>query len=484
MDNLKKRTTKGVLWSMLDSFGVYLVKFGFSLAIARTLSPEDYGLMGMIVIFISLGQTLMQSGFSVALIQKKDTNSDDLSTAFWFNLVTAVLIYFILFFIAGHIADFFGKPPLVNITKVAATGIILNSLCSVQVSILTKKMDFRKLTWINLGGALISGSTGLIMALYGYEVWALVFQTLAGNVFYLAGLWITSGWRPKFIFSISSFRTLFSFGFRILLQGLTDVIFTKSYFPIIGKLYSVSQLGIYTNANRFYEIFIRQTSSAITRVIFPVFSDIQDDRARFNANYVKSFNILSLAMFLGSLVLIISSKPFVALTLTPKWLPAVPFMQIFFIEGFFFPLMMFNQNILYSAGHGKTALRIDLGRKAIMLIGIVFLYRLGIKALIAGQVASTLLALVITQLAVARERGIQISHVLLPVSKLMLISGLCFLISYYIIDPLVSSDWALLALKVTIIPVTFLVLVRIAGLDTARNIWILALELISKKKVQ
>ncbi len=469
---------------MLDSFGVYLVKFGFSLAIARTLSPEDYGLMGMIVIFISLGQTLMQSGFSVALIQKKDTNSDDLSTAFWFNLVTAVLIYFILFFIAGHIADFFGKPPLVNITKVAATGIILNSLCSVQVSILTKKMDFRKLTWINLGGALISGSTGLIMALYGYEVWALVFQTLAGNVFYLAGLWITSGWRPKFIFSISSFRTLFSFGFRILLQGLTDVIFTKSYFPIIGKLYSVSQLGIYTNANRFYEIFIRQTSSAITRVIFPVFSDIQDDRARFNANYVKSFNILSLAMFLGSLVLIISSKPFVALTLTPKWLPAVPFMQIFFIEGFFFPLMMFNQNILYSAGHGKTALRIDLGRKAIMLIGIVFLYRLGIKALIAGQVASTLLALVITQLAVARERGIQISHVLLPVSKLMLISGLCFLISYYIIDPLVSSDWALLALKVTIIPVTFLVLVRIAGLDTARNIWILALELISKKKVQ
>ena len=196
---------------MLDSFGVYLVKFGFSVAIARTLSPEDYGLMGMIVIFISLGQMLMQSGFSMALIQKKDTNSDDLSTAFWFNLATAVLIYFILFFSAGAIAGFFGKPLLVNITRVAAIGIILNSLCSVQVSILTKKMDFRKLTWINLGGALISGSTGLIMALNGYEVWALVFQTLAGNAFYLAGLWITSGWKPEFIFSLSSFRSLFSF---------------------------------------------------------------------------------------------------------------------------------------------------------------------------------------------------------------------------------------------------------------------------------
>jgi O-antigen/teichoic acid export membrane protein len=483
MDNFKKRTARGVFWSMLDSFGVYLVKFGFSVAIARTLSPEDYGLMGMIVIFISLGQMLMQSGFSMALIQKKDTNSDDLSTAFWFNLATAVLIYFILFFSAGAIAGFFGKPLLVNITRVAAIGIILNSLCSVQVSILTKKMDFRKLTWINLGGALISGSTGLIMALNGYEVWALVFQTLAGNAFYLAGLWITSGWKPEFIFSLSSFRSLFSFGSRILLQGLTDVIFTKSYFPLIGKLFSVSQLGFYSNANRFYELFIRQTSNAVTRVIFPAFSDIQDDRVRFNSNYVKSFNILSLAMFLGSLVLIISSRPFVALALTPKWLPAVPYMQIFFIEGFFFPLMMFNQNILYSAGHGTAALRIDMGRKAIILIGIIFLYRLGIKALIAGQVASTLLALVFTQLAVAGKRGIQISSVLLPVLKLMLVSGLCFLFSFYVIDRHVNPYWAQLAIKSTIVPVAFLFLVRIAGMDTARDIWSLALEFISKKKM-
>jgi len=469
---------------MLDSFGVYLVKFGFSVAIARTLSPEDYGLMGMIVIFISLGQMLMQSGFSMALIQKKETDSNDLSTAFWFNLTTAVIIYFILFFSAGAIAGFFGKPLLVNITRVAATGIILNSLCSVQVSILTKKMDFRKLTWINLGGSLISGSTGLVMALNGYEVWALVFQTLAGNAFYLAGLWFTSGWRPQFIFSISSFRNLFSFGSRILLQGLTDVIFTKSYFPLIGKLFDVSQLGFYSNANRFYEIFIRQTSNAVTRVIFPAFSNIQDEKVRFNANYVKSFNILSLAMFLGSLVLIITSRPFVVLALTPKWLPAVPYMQIFFIEGFFFPLMMFNQNILYSAGHGTTALWIDMGRKVVILIGIVILYRFGIKALIAGQVASTLLALVFTQLAVAGKRGIQITSVLLPLFKLILVSGLCFLFSYYFIDPFVKSGWAQLAIKTTLVPVAFLLLVSITGMDTLRDVWKLAVEFISQKKSQ
>ena len=200
MESLKARTVRGIFWSFLDSFGVYLVKFGFSIVIARTLSPEDYGLMGMIVIFISLGQMIMQSGFSMALIQKKDSDTADLSTAFWFNVTAALLVYIVLFFSAGAIASFYGKPILISITRVAALGIILNALCSVQVSILTKRMDFRKLTWINLTGALISGTTGLIMALKGYAVWALVFQTLAGNLIYLIGLWISSGWRPLYGF--------------------------------------------------------------------------------------------------------------------------------------------------------------------------------------------------------------------------------------------------------------------------------------------
>ena len=203
MESLKTKTARGIFWSFLDSFGVYLVKFGFSIVIARTLSPEDYGLMGMIVIFISLGQMIMQSGFSMALIQKKDSDTADLSTAFWFNVITALVVYCILFFSSGAIAAFFQKPVLVNITRVAAIGIILNALCSVQVSILSKRMDFKKLTWINLAGALISGTTGLIMALQGYAVWALVFQTLAGNMIYLAGLWITSSWKPAFVLALN-----------------------------------------------------------------------------------------------------------------------------------------------------------------------------------------------------------------------------------------------------------------------------------------
>lgn len=473
MESLKARTTRGIFWSFLDSFGVYLVRFGFSIVIARTLSPEDFGLMGMIVIFISLGQMIMQSGFSMALIRKKDSDTTDFSTAFWFNVVIAVIIYLILFFSAESIALFFGKPILVSITRVAALGIILNSLCSVQVSILTKGMDFKKLTWINLAGAVISGSTGLVLALRGYEVWALVFQTLSGNVIFLAGLWITSGWKPQFIFNFQSFKSLFNFGYKILLQGLTDVIFTKSYFPLIGKFFSVSQLGFYTNANRFYEIFIRQTSNSVTRVIFPAFSTIQDEKEKFNTNYVRSFNLLALVMFAGSLILIISSRPFIAIALTEKWLPAVPLMQIFFIDGFFFPLMMFNQNILYSAGRGGLALKIDIARKAVILVTLFILFRYGIKALIAGQVLSTLVALILSGLAVARTREISFQRLLIPLIKMVMIAGLCFLFSHFIIERFTGSDWVELALKVTLTPVIFLTLAMLLRLDAAGELKVL-----------
>lgn len=464
MESLKTRTTQGIFWSFLDSFGVYLVKFGFSIVIARTLSPDDYGLMGMIVIFISLGQMIMQSGFSMALIQKKDSDEADLSTAFWFNVMAALVVYIILFFSAGAIASFYGKHILISITRVAALGIIFNALCSVQVSILTKRMDFRKLTWINLAGALISGITGVTMALRGYAVWALVFQTLAGNLIYLIGLWVTTSWKPAPVFSIRSFRSLFGFGYKILLQGLTDVVFTKIYFPLIGKFYPVSQLGFYTNASRFHELFIRQTSNSVTRVIFPAFATIQDEKERFNTNYVRSFNLLAAIMFLGSIILIISSRPFISLALTDKWLPAVPFMQLLFMEGFFFPLMMFNQNILCSAGRSGLSLKIDVLRKAAILLSIIIAFRLGIEALIIGQVISTAVALIVSMTVVIKTQGINPPDILVPLLKLLIIVALCILLNRFVIEALALTEWLNLIVKCTIIPLVFIVSARLSGL--------------------
>jgi O-antigen/teichoic acid export membrane protein len=471
MESLKAKTASGLFWSVFDSFGVYVVKFGFSVAIARTLSPDDYGLMGMIVIFISLGQALMQGGFSSALIQKKEATPSDLSTAFWFNVMAALTIWAILFFSAGAIADFFDRPILVNITRVASIGIILNSMSSVHVAILTRQLNFRRQTWLSLAGALISGITGLSLALSGFEVWALVFQTLAGNLIYMAGLWITSKWRPLFVFNRVSFMELFGFGYKVLLQGITDVVFTKAYFPLIGKLYTARDLGFYTNANRFYELFIRQSSISVTRVIYPAFSIVQDDRERFNKNYVKSFNMLSMIMFAGTVILIAASRPFISLALTEKWLPAVPYMQLFFLDGFFFPLLIFNQSIILSSGRSGLTLKIDILRKASILASILLIWRLGIKALILGQVASTAVALAASLFAVVKNQGVRPASLSADLSKLAVISGLCMAVNYAVVRFIPMSDWTELILKCSVLVLIFLALsrlMRVRALDDIR----------------
>ncbi len=470
MESLKARTTRGIFWSFFDSFGVYVVKFGFSVVIARTLSPEDYGLTGMIVIFISLGQMIMQSGFSMALVQKKESNANDFSTAFWFNVVTALVVYLILFFSAEAIAEFFQEPILVNITRVAAIGIILNSLCAVHVSILTKRLEFKKLTWINLASSMISGITGLILALKGFAVWALVLQTLAGSLIYLIGIWIYSSWKPEMVFNIRSFRTLFNFGYKILLQGLSDVIFTKAYFPLIGKFYATSELGFYTNANRFYDLFIRQSSNSVTRVVFPAFASIQDEKERFNNNYVRSFSLLAISMFLGSVILITVSRPFISIVLTDKWLPAVPLMQLFFIEGFFFPLLMFNQNIICSVGKSGLSLKIDIIKKAAVLLSIILLFRTGIRALIIGQVTTTAITFILSAIAINKNLSVRLKDIIGPFLKLCIVAALCLTVSFFVLDNLIRTDWIGLVIKCILIPLLFLGLTRVFGLNAIKEI--------------
>jgi len=480
MEGLKAKTTRGLFWSLLDSFGVYIVKFGFSIIIARTLSPDDYGLMGMILIFIAMGQVLTQSGFPAALVQKKDVTANDYNTTFWFTVLAGITVWVILFFSAGAIARFFDRPLLTAVTRVASLGIVINALGSVHVAILTRDLNFRRQTWLNFIGTVVSGITGLTMALRGYAVWALVFQTLAGNLIYIAGLWITSRWRPLFVFDLNSFRSIFRFSYKILLQGIMDVIFTKVYFPLIGKMYAALQLGYYTNASRFHELFIKQSSVSVTRVIFPAFSSVQDDRERFNKNYLSSFNMLAMIMFAGTVLLIICSRPFISLALTEKWVPAVPYLQLFFTEGFFFPLLIFNQNILLSAGRSGLSLKIDIIRKAVIFLSILLVWRVGIEALIAGQVAATAIALLISSLAVVKYQRLKLGEIGREMIKLATIAAACLLVSYGLIDLFTMNDLTELAVKGIMIPLLFLLLALLLRLRALTDIRKLAAEQITR----
>ncbi len=457
MTSLKAQTTKGLFWSFLDSFGVYLIKFCFSIFIARTLSPGDYGVMGMIIIFISLGQLLSEGGFAMALVQKKEAAEADYSTVFWFNSIAGIIIYTILFFSAGAIADFFRTPQLTGVTRVAALVIVINALVTVQSVQLARRMEFKKQAVINLVSALFSGTTGIILALRGFGVWALVFQTVAGSIVNLAGLWLTSGWRPVAVFDRSSFRSLASYGYKIFLQGFGDVVFTKIYFPLIGRFFSVDQLGFYSNSNRFYDLFVRQVSSSVNRVVFPAFSSIQEEKERFASNYTKSFGMLAFVMSLLMLVLIISSGQFVEIFLGTKWMPTVPLMIVFFIEGFYFPLLMLNQNLLSALGLSGKALQTDIVKKSLTLISIILTFRYGIKALIIGQVISTFVAFVLSSIAIMKQLGLPAGSLLRPLYPVFLLAAACFLADDLLIDRFITSKPLLLTVKITLIPAIYLV---------------------------
>lgn len=448
--------------------------------IARTLSPGDYGVMGMIIIFISLGQLLMEGGFSMALIQKKEATESDYSTVFWFNVAVSVIVYLILYFTAGAIADFYDTHILVNVIRVSALVIILNALVAVQSVKLSRQMNFRRQAVINLIATLFSGITGVVMALKGYAVWSLVFQTLAGSLVNMTGLWISSGWRPILTFNSGSFKELFNYGYKIFLLGFGDVIFTKIYFPLIGRFFPVEQLGYYSNSNRFYDLFVRQVSSSFNRVVFPAFSSIQEEKERFTANYLRSFGMLAFVMSLLMVTMIISSGQFVELFLGSKWMPAVPLMVVFFIEGFYFPLLMLNQNLLSALGHSGRALQIDIVRKVLTLASIFLTFRYGIRALIAGQVISTLLAFILSTIVMMRNLQISPGRLIKNVFTIIIIVTVCFLTDDFVIDRLFASTTALLLVKLCCIPALYLLTGWVLKVPSLRELTVLVKDHLSR----
>jgi len=358
LDNLRKKTIHGLVWSFTDQFGVYFLRFGFSIWIARLLSPKDFGLIGLMAIFISVGQMFAESGLQMALIQKKETDHRDYSTVFWFSLSVGVFFYIIIFLFAGNIATYFDEPQLIAIARVVSLSLIIGPLGGIQLSILSKAINFKKQAKISFLATFFSGITGVVLALKGFAVWALVFQTLTGSIIRTVLLWFKSSWKPVFIFDMSRF----------------------------GKYYSTADLGFYTRGKRFYDMFIHQATISYGRVTFPVFSSIQDQKERLLKNYIKTERLLILFAIPLVTLLVSIAEPFVRFFLTEKWMPAVPYIKMFFLMGLYFPMYMLNQNIFNALGRSDFSLKFDIMHKILLFLALIVSYKLGILAIIGGQV--------------------------------------------------------------------------------------------------
>lgn len=389
--NLKDKTVKGVSWSLIDNIANKGISFLVGLVLARLLSPEEYGLIGIVMIFISVFDSIVDSGFSNALIRKHNADDTDFNTVFWSNMALSVVLCVTLFFCANPIAHFFKMEQLKPLTEVMSSIVIINAFAIIQRTILVKRIDFKTQTKISVIASVSSGVIGIGMALAGCGVWSLVGQQISRQVLNTVFLWVFNKWYPKLVFSWNRFKELFNFGWKILVTGLINTIWKEVYQVVIGKFYSPATLGQYTRAHQFGSIFSTNITAVIQRVSYPVLSSIQEDKARLKSAYQRIIKLAMFVTFILMLGLAGISKNFVYVLVGPKWMGCVPMLQILCFSLMLHPLHAINLNMLQVQGRSDLFLILEIIKKTIaigpLLLGIfVNIYWMLIGGVIAGLI--------------------------------------------------------------------------------------------------
>lgn len=372
--SLKQKAVKGMSWSAIDQISRMGIQFVVGIILARLLSPDEYGLIGILTIFIVVFTFICDSGFTNALIRKKNIEDIDYSTVFYVNLGLSFFMSGALFFCAPLIAAFFDRPDLVGLTRVMSSVVIINALAIVQRARLTKIVDFKTQTLVTLISSVVSGIVGISMAYSGYGVWALVGQQISAQAFNTIFLWIFNHWMPKLEFSITSFKDMWSFGWRMLASGLIDTVWKEIYQVVIGKYYTPASLGLYTRSRQFTDMFSTNLNGVIQRVSFPVLSEMQGDTERLKSGYKRVIKCTMLPTFVLMLGLAACAKPMILFLLGEKWIECVPYIQLICFSAMLYPLHSLNLNMLQVQGRSDLFLKLEIIKKIVavgpLLLGI------------------------------------------------------------------------------------------------------------------
>ena len=366
-ESLKDKTVKGIGWSALDNAARYGMQFVIGIVLARLLSPDDYGLLGLVGIFTMVCTALVNGGFTTALIRKKNATDNDYNTVFICNLGMSLMLYVVVFLCAPLIANFFERQELIALVRVSSLGLIIGALGMVQRTRLTKRIDFKTQTKITFVSTVVSGIVGIGMAIAGFGVWALVAQQLTTQALSTILLYIYNRWLPRFRFSTESFHELFGFGWKMMVSALIDSIWKELYQVIVGKFYSPATLGQYTRARHYAKLFSSNLTTVVERVTYPVLSSIQDDKERMVSAYRR---IIRTSMFITAVALFslgAVSEPLIYCMIGPKWHDAATYLPLICITFSLYPLHAINLNMLQVQGRSDLFLGLEVVKKVIVL---------------------------------------------------------------------------------------------------------------------
>ena len=391
-ESLKSKTIKGTAWSAADAFLGQGVTFLVGIVLARMLSPDEYGLIGICLIFNTVLSGIVDSGFSNALIRKKNCTDVDYNTMFVTNLTISIVLYALLFVSSPLVSQFFNRYELTSLIRVTGLVLLANALSITQITILTKRIDFKTKTKASLVSAIASGIIGIAMAFMGFGVWALVGQILSKQILYTICLWVLNKWWPSFTFSLKSFHYMWGFGWKLLVSGLLNNIWNQLYQVVVGKFYSPATLGQYTRGQEYASIFSSNLTSIIQRVSYPVLSEIQDDKHRMVEGYRR---VIKMTMFVTAICMIslgAVAEPLIYCLIGPQWHEAATYLPLICISMSLYPLHSINLNMLQVLGRSDIFLYLEILKKIIgilpICIGIfVDIYWMLIASILIGFVS-------------------------------------------------------------------------------------------------
>jgi teichuronic acid exporter len=440
--NLKNTAAKGLFWSALDRFGAQGIQFIFGIWLTRILDTSDYGLLGMILIFIAVGQTLIDSGFGSALIWKKNPSQTDYSTVFYFNVSVSFIIYIFFYLIAPRVASFYNEPKLIDLIRVISVSSVILSFSLIHQTILQKKVNFKLMAYVNSGGSILAGIVALFMAVRGYGVWSIVCQILIKSLFTTISLWIFSSWKPLMAFDFTVLKELFGYGSKLTAAGLIYTVFQNLYYNIIGKLFPIESLGLYTRASQLQEFPVKTGASIFNRVVFPVFTTIQHDKERLLNAIRKSMKSMIFVMFPVIFGLIAVADRLIVILFTEKWISSSLYFKLLLLTGVFYIFQVINGEVLKTTGKSGLVLKLEIVTKSIWILSIFITYRWGISAIIIGQIITSAIAWLITTYYISALVGYSLWKQLRDISGYLVISILMYLIviiiARFISNPLIS----------------------------------------------
>ena len=435
---LTNNVTSGVAWSVAEKIGSALLQAVVSIVVANAIMPMDMGIMAVLTVFTTLAQVVVDSGFSQTLIRKAAPTAEEYRAVFRFNILSSLILYALLTILSPIVSRYYGWPMLATVAPVLFLLLPLNALCVIQNTIMVREFRFAQLSTITFASSLISGIIAIVMALTGFGIWSLVGQRVSMMAAKAAMLWWKSSWRPRSATRASSLREMAPYSLRLMTTDIINALYNNIAQLFIGKMHSTTMLGYYSQAQKLKDLPVTSTVQAVQGVTYPALSKLSDDEVRFTEGYRRILMLTAYLIFPVMAGLIAVAPDMFMLLLGEKWMPTVPYFEILALAGLAYPLSVVSYNILKVRSDGRIILRLEVVKRVIMTLILLYTIPRGVESVAWGTSAMALIDFVVNAAAAMRYTSLSLFSLLRALVMPLLLSALLYLGVVYINASLAS----------------------------------------------